>query len=145
MNNNDWIFAKLPHWLRWILALPVALLGSTILPIISKLSLQYTLGWSGDNVIIQTTVMIASASGFIFGLYFCVPKYKAVISAVASILLSIYFSVLVVLWGVKGYLWESTNIVNGISGIVCIYIAVRILLNKDEIDNVNIDNDTTKL
>lgn len=138
MDDNDWIFAKLPNWLRWILALPVALIGSMILPMGAKLS-YYTLGWSADGIFIETILMVASASGFIFGLFFCVPKSKAIIAAVASILLSIYFSILVVLWIYNGWLWESMNVANGISGITCVYYAVYILIHKDEIDNTSID------
>lgn len=145
-NNNDWIFAKLPNWLRWILALPVALIGSMILPAISKLSLDYTLGWSDGNIIIQGMVMLASVSGFVFGLLYCVPKFKAVISAVASILLSMSFAVLVVLSIVTyGWTWDSTVIVNIVSGLTCVYFAVHILLNKEEIDYTHINKETIDL
>lgn len=144
MDNNDWIFAKLPNWLRWILALPVALIGSMILPMGARLS-YYTLGWSADGIIIETILMVASTSGFILGLFYCVPKFKAIITAVACIMLSIYFSVLVVLWIYNGWLWESTNIANGISGIACVYYAVYILLHKDELDNNYINDETVSL
>lgn len=137
MNENDWIFTKLPNWLRWILALPVAIIGCLLLPILSSFSIHLVVGWDSDGILIQTIVMLASISGFMLGLFFCIPKYKVIITSVACILMAIYLSIMIVIWCMQGYVWIDENIVNGLSVIACIIGGIWLLLNKDEVDTVN--------
>lgn len=90
VNENDWIFGKLPNWLRWILALPVAVLLSLILPLLGWISAKYVTGMPLDNLFAKILTIVISVGGFLFGLFYCVPKFKSVIASVASILLSIF-------------------------------------------------------
>lgn len=145
MDDNDWIFSKLPSWLRWILALPVAIVGCLLFPIISSFSLHLVVGWDSNGILIQSTVMLASISGFILGLFYCVPKHKVVIASVACILLAIYFSIIIAVLCMQGYTWTDENIVNGISVTVCVFMGIKLLLSKDEIDTITSDNKTINL
>jgi len=131
MNNNDWLFAKLPNWLRWILSLPVAILGYLILQFILSFIIHNIFGWSYQNVIVRSIVIFAGVYSFIIFFFYCLPKHKEGITGVASILLSIYYFISIILNIVNGFVWDSENIAYGISAIVCIYIAVKKLLNKD--------------
>jgi len=131
MNSNDWLFAKLPNWLRWILSLPVAILGSLILQFILSFIIHNIFGWSYQNAIVMTIVILASVGSFLICTFYCLPKYKVVITGVASILFSIYYFILIILNIVNGFVWDSANIAYGISATVCICIAVKKLLNKD--------------
>ncbi|MDR3543598.1 MAG: hypothetical protein P4L69_21975 [Desulfosporosinus sp.] len=127
---NDWLFAKLPNWLRWILSLPVAILVCLVIQFVLSFTMHKVLGWSYQNEVIRTVVMIVSVISFIVCFFYCLPKYKSVFTVTASILLSIYFLFCIILGIVNGFIWDITY---GISGIVCIYVAVKVLLNKDKI------------
>lgn len=144
MDDNDWIFAKLPNWLRWVLALPVGILASAILPILAKFSNYMIYGGEANGILIQVFIMLASIAGFLFGLFYCVPKFKVIITSVISILLAIYFSIFFILDGLQGYWWITENLVNLISAIVCIYLGVYLLLHKDEVE-VDSEDDTINL
>jgi len=78
MKSNDWLFAKLPNWLRWIIAVPVAILLCLIIQFILSYTIHKVLGWS-YNATIWTIVMIASVICVSASLFYCIPNHKAVI------------------------------------------------------------------
>ena len=80
---------------------------------------------------IWTIVMIASVICVNASLFYCIPNHKAVIAGGANLLLTIYFLVLIALHILDGSLWDSINIPYGISAIVCIYISVKLLREKN--------------
>jgi len=131
MEDKDWIFKKVPNWLRWILTIPIAILFSIILPALARFSMNFAYG-NSDSPLINTGVMIASTSGILLGTYLCVPKFKNVITGVVSIILTAYFSIMIVLWAERGYFLTWDNLINLINSIICIYIAVILLSNKDK-------------
>ena len=130
MKSNDWLFAKLPNRLRWIIAVPVAILLSLIIQLILSYTIHNVLGWP-YNATIWTIVMIASVICVSASLFYCIPNHKAVIAGGANLLLTIYFLVLIALHILDGFLWDSINIPYGISIIVCMYIAVKLLRKKN--------------
>ena len=132
LKSNDWIFTKLPNWLRWILSLPVAIFVCLVIQYLLSVTIHNILGWSYQNELIRTVVMMASVISFVACFFYCLPKYKAVFTLAASILLTIYFLLCIVLGVVNGFVGD---IAYGISVIVCIYIVVRILLNKNSIED----------
>ena len=92
MEEKDWIFEKWPVWLRWICVLPLAVLASFILPILSRLSLLYV-GYDLNSGLGKTIVQYASLAGFLAIIYTCTPKFKEIITGIISILFSILFAI----------------------------------------------------
>ena len=135
MKSNDWLFATLPNWLRWIIAVPVAILLSLIIQLILSYTIHNVLGWS-YNATIWTIVLIASVICVNASLFYCIPNYKSVITGGANLLLSVYFLALIALHIANGFFMDSINIPDGISIIVCICIAVK-LLRKKKIEVMN--------
>jgi hypothetical protein len=131
--SNDWIFAKLPNWLRWILSLPVAIFVCLTIQFLLSFVIHNMLGWSYQNEVIRTVVMMASVISFIACFFYCIPKYKTAFTVASSILLSIYFLLYAVLGIINGI---EGDIAYGISVIVCICIVVGILLSKDSMDKL---------
>ena len=130
MKSNDWLFATLPNWLRWIIAVPVAILLSLIIQLILSYTIHNVLGWS-YNATIWTIVLIASVICVNASLFYCIPNYKSVITGGANLLLSVYFLALIALHIANGFFMDSINIPDGISIIVCICIAVKLLRKKN--------------
>ncbi|AFM40265.1 hypothetical protein Desaci_1235 [Desulfosporosinus acidiphilus SJ4] len=131
LKSNDWIFAKLPNWLRWILSLPVAIFVFLVIQYLLSFTIHNILGWTYQNEVIRSVVMMASVISFIACFFYCLPKYKAAFTVASSILLSIYFLLYAVLGIINGFVGD---IAYGVSVIVCICIVVGILLSKDSMD-----------
>ena len=131
--SNDWIFAKLPNWLRWILSLPVAIFVCLTIQFLLSFVIHNMLGWSYQNEVIRTVVIMASVISFIACFFYCIPKYKTAFTVASSILLLIYFLLYAVLGIINGI---EGDIAYGISVIVCICIVVGILLSKDSMDKL---------
>ena len=134
-NDKDWIFSKIPNWLRWILAIPIALIASLIAPIIFSI-VNYFYNGTDNSLWINIVRMVVSVGGFLAGIYYCVPKLKEIITGVFGILLSIYFAVMITIWCVRGYYWTTDNVVNFITGIICVVISVHLILKHRDDESV---------
>lgn len=133
MEDNDWIFKKLPNWLRWILFLPVAALGSMLVPFITRFTSNWAYGNTQGVLVFDILQMIVSALGLLAGIYFCVPKHKNAITGFFSIILAIYFSVMTTLFLTRGYpITDSNTIINILSTIASIVMAYMLLTHKEE-------------
>lgn len=131
MQDKDWIFAKLPNWLRWVLALPSALILCLIIPIIARFCFNWTFGDNQGVLLFDILVMVSSTFGFIIGIYYCVPKFKNQISGVTSIILAIYFGIMTALYVERGFPFGEI-IKNIVSGIASIYMSYILLRNKED-------------
>lgn len=134
MEDNDWIFKKLPNWLRWILVIPVALIGSMVVPLITRFSSNWAYGINTYGILFFDIIqMIVSALGLLGGIYFCVPKHKNAITGVFSIILAIYFSIMTTLFLTRGYpITDSNTIIYILAAIASIVMAYMLLTHKGE-------------
>lgn len=138
MDDKDWIFKKLPNWLRWILALPVALIGSVVVPTLTRFCANWAYGNTNGVLLFDIAIMIVSAMGLLAGIYFCVPKYKNQITGIVSIILAIYFAVITTLFITRGYLYDRNTLTNVIASIASIYMSFVLLSSKEDVSN-NVD------
>ncbi len=75
------IFNVLPNWLRWIVAIPAAMVGYAILNFIAYIGSYMASGeMFTDNLIVQIYKGIIAVAVPVFIIHECVPKYKFVIS-----------------------------------------------------------------
>lgn len=127
MDDKDWIFQKLPNWLRWILFLPVAVIASIIIPILARISHYYMFGSSEENIILDAISLYSSVVGFIYGAYYCIPYYKEKICGIISIILTLinFIPLIINVYNQVYFVWD--NLKNIIAITICIYIAVQLL------------------
>ncbi len=131
MEDKDWIFEKWPIWLRWICALPLAVLGSMILPLLSRFGLAY-IGYDLNSGLGKTIIQYASLAGFLAIIYTCVPKFKKIITGIMSILFSILFAISTYLYIIQDswFNWEFFIIV--LSFISCLIFAIFMFILHGE-------------
>lgn len=132
---RNWIFAKLPTWLRWIIALPVSVVGGYITYLLlSALSLLGGTGFERGTFFFDLSHSILFFGCCIYVMYLCLPKWKLLITGILSLILGIlFFSSIAVLLAL-GYTWEYGYTITLITSICLIIysIAAFIYSREDE-------------
>jgi hypothetical protein len=85
MDEYEDLFRKLPNWLRWIIFIPVSVICYTLFFFLVRISYGY-IGYDLDSPIGIALQQFSSIAGFLFGCFFCVPKYNYIITGVFSVI-----------------------------------------------------------
>ena len=139
VNNEDITedkFKKLPNWLRWILALPIAYISYVAVKFLFSISMGLTVGINSPFLNNIYDVSIAT-SVFIIMFHAVVPKYKFKATIVLSIIIGLaYIIVGTLVLYTKRYLDDSfiLTIIAYPLGLISVSITCR-MLHKNKIIN----------
>lgn len=133
-DSRNWIFAKLPNWLRWIIALPVSVIGGCIAFLILSLINRFGgMGYTPGTFLFGLSQSIMLVVCFIFLLYLCVPRWKFIITGVFAIFLSILFIVSTTIVKSWGEPWNNDDTITIIVSIgLIIYAIVGFIYSRED-------------
>lgn len=138
-DEYNWIFNGLPDWLRWVLSPIVSFFGGIIaylILILIQTLICFVHPASGINLeswfgaIIKNTLFLGC---ILYMLFLILPKKKALITGIISVLASIGLFILSVLGAYMGA--DKNNLYNFISGIIIFVISIYLLINSKNMDS----------